>query len=182
MSIPDETTIPLGRAKLFLLIVGSIAFVAIGFWMFNLPDAEIRPDHDPLFVHGIALLCMIFFGLCGLYAIRKLFDKRPGIRFTKEGIIDHSSGVAMGLIPWSDITGFKVHKMHSTRFLVVQLADPQKYVAKGSIVRQKVNQASMSMCGSPVTLNSNSLEISFDELEKLCETYFSRYGSRNGHG
>jgi hypothetical protein len=178
MELPDEMTIPLGKAKIALMIGGSAGFVLLGFWLFRLSDAEIGQMHrSPLFVHGAGLAAMAFFGLTGLFGFRKLFDTGPGLRFTRQGIIDSSSGLAStGLVPWSDITGFDIHKIRSTRILVVKLADPERYVAAGNGVRRRLAAANLRLCGSPVTMSSSALAISFDRLLELCRAYLARYG------
>jgi hypothetical protein len=99
MTVPDETAIPPGRTKIVFLIVVALGFVVFGFCLFNLNDSRILPRHDPTFVHGVALVAMVFFWLCGLFGIRKLFDTRPGLQSTSEGIIDNSNGMAAGFVP-----------------------------------------------------------------------------------
>jgi hypothetical protein len=96
MDLPDEMTIALGKAKIALMIAGSAGFVVLGYWLFHLSDAEILDQmrRNPTIVHGAGLAAMGFFGLTGLFGFRKLFDTGPGLRFTRQGIIDSSSGLA----------------------------------------------------------------------------------------
>src|SRR5690606_6203849 len=62
----DVTTIPLGKAKVLLLIAGAVLFVAAGYWMFQLDPDWIRAQrrfNSPLLVHGVGIAAMLFFGV-----------------------------------------------------------------------------------------------------------------------
>jgi hypothetical protein len=177
MIIPDETAIPFSRGKLVLLVLIAVGFVLLGLWLFQMSDAELLPNHDPIFVRAIALSCIVFFGACGLVGARKLFDRRPGLQFTSAGVIDNSSGVSAGLIPWSEITGLGVFQFRRSRSIVIKVTDPQKYAAAGGLLRRPLNQANIKLCGSPVVVTSSTLKIGFDELYALFEAYLARYGT-----
>ncbi|HEY0098887.1 MAG TPA: STM3941 family protein, partial [Pyrinomonadaceae bacterium] len=106
MDAVDETIIYLSRTKILLLLLGAFAFVAAGIWMFSLGDASIQSQrrfNEPLYVRGLGLAAILFFGSCGLYALKKLFDRKPALVFNSSGIVDNASSVAAGLIPWSDV-------------------------------------------------------------------------------
>ena len=182
MTANDEKVIELSRFKIVLLIVGALAFVALGAWLYLLDDAIIRTwshrYNNPVFVHLSGLLAMVFFGLCAAAGCRKMFDTRPGLVFSKEGLLDNASSVAAGLVPWAEITGAEVLKIQSTRFLVVQVVNPQKYLDRGGPLRRALNRANFSQYGSPVQIPSTALKINFDELLKLFSEYVTRYGHK----
>jgi hypothetical protein len=50
---------------------------------------------------------IIFFGFVGFYLLKKLFNKKPGLIISNSGIVDNSSGISVGFIPWSDIKEIK---------------------------------------------------------------------------
>ena len=80
MESGDETIIELSKTKIVLLLLGASAFMAMGIWMLSLDDASIRSYrsfNEPVLIHGLGLVTIIFFGICGLFALRKLFDKKP---------------------------------------------------------------------------------------------------------
>lgn len=180
MAISEEKVIELSKTKLLLLIFGSLAFIGIGAWMV-LPDSgQIEPQrsfNDPLFVHGIGWVAIVFFGWCGVIGIRKFFDKKPSLVFSSVGITDNSSGVSAGLIPWSEISGFNIYAIQKQKMLIVLVKNPDKYIEVGSVVKRTLNRANYKMCGSPIAITSNSLKISFDELLKLSNEYFTKYGN-----
>jgi hypothetical protein len=153
--------IPLSRTKLIAVLMGSLVFVGAGVWMFLLPPIE--PTEGKL----VGVAAILFFGFAMIVAGRRLFDVEPGLVLDAEGIIDNSSGVGVGRIPWGDITGVKVTKRSGQRFLTIELADPHKYVARGGRLKRLANAANLELVGSPVNISSTALRIGFDELDRL---------------
>jgi hypothetical protein len=181
MNTANEKIIELSKIKVLLLIIGSCAFVAIGLWMLQMDSAEIeaqRRFNSPLFVYGLGTLSIVFFGLCGAFGIKKLFDRKPGLVLSSAGILDNSSGVSAGLIPWSEITGFSVLQVQKQKILIVGVADPEKYIEIGGSLKRVLNRANLKMCGSPIAITSNSLKIGFDELLDSCNQYLAAHGKR----
>lgn len=60
------------------------------------------------------------------------------------------------------------------RMLVVRVADPDKYVERGNALKRVLNRANTRMCGSPVVISANALQISFDELRAELASWLSR--------
>lgn len=179
MNAANETVIKLSKTKVLLLTLGACAFVAFGLWMFQMDSAEIeaqRRFNNPLLVHGIGGLSIVFFGLCGAFGVKKMFDSNPGLVLNSAGIFDNSSGVAAGLVPWSEITGFSVFEVQRQKMLIVGVTNPEKYVERGGSLKRILNRANFKMCGSPIAISSNSLKIGFNELLDVCNQYLAAYG------
>lgn len=180
MTSSEEKIIELSKTKLWLLILGSFVFIGIGLWMVFLDASQIeaqRRFNDPLFIRIIGWIGIVFFGWCGAIGVRKLFDKKPGLIFSREGIIDNSSGVSAGLIPWSEIRGFNVYEIHKQKMLIVLLKNPDKYIEVGSAIKRTLNRTNYKMCGSPVAITSNALNMNFEALLEISHAYFTTYGS-----
>jgi hypothetical protein len=177
---PDERIIAVSRKKVLLMILAACAFVAIGAWMFTLDAATIQAQrrfNNPLIVRAFGLASVIFFGLGGVYAIRKLFDTKPGLVFSRAGILDHSSAVSAGLLPWSEIIGAEVVQIQRQKLLVIKVTDPERYIERGNGLRRALNRANHRMVGSPITISSSALRISFAELVALFNQYYEKFGT-----
>src|SRR3982751_3143564 len=112
MNSMDEKIIELSKSKITIAVLGCCAFVSIGIWLLFVDETKIRSDksfnlflNDPMYVRGLGILAIVFFGLCAILFIKKLFDKKPGLVFSNSGIVDNASSVSAGLIPWSEIVG-----------------------------------------------------------------------------
>lgn len=175
----DEKMIELSKTKLLLLITGALIFVALGIWMYQLDPAWIeaqRRFNSPVLVHGIGVVAIVFFALCGAAGINKLFDKRPGLVLNAAGIVDNTSAISAGRIPWSDIQGFGIHEIQKQKMLVIKLTDPEKYIQASGSMKQALHRMNVRICGSPIAISSNALKINFNELVSLCNSYHTKYG------
>lgn len=178
MEQSNDTIIELSKAKLVLITMGSAAFVAMGLWMLSLDAKEIessREYNSTLFVYGAAWASILFFGLCGFIGIKKLFDDRPGLIISAVGIQDNSSGISAGLIPWKDIAGVSQYQVKTQQFVSIMVSDTEKYAAKGNLLKRMANRANIKMYGTPLSLSSNSLKISHNELFDLITSAFQKY-------
>jgi hypothetical protein len=179
----SERVIELSRTKLVLLIAGSLLMAAMGVWFFmagiggSLIGALGRFGR-PWMIHALGAAAVLFFGGCGIYAIVKSFDRKPGLVLGPTGIVDNSSAVAAGFIPWSDVTGVEIFRFGSQKMLVIRVADPEKYVARGNPLKRALNRANTNMVGSPVAISSNALRIPFNELREEVASRFARHADR----
>lgn len=183
MDSGDETIIGVGKTKMVAVLLGSTAFVAMGIRMFTLDDAAIQSRRslgDPLFVHGLGLVAILFFGSFALYALKKLFDKKPALIFNSSGLVDNASSVSAGFIPWSEVSGAEIIVIGKQKLLVIEVADPRQYIARGNSLQRKLNRANYNLVGSPISITANTLAINFSELISLFNRYWRKYGVKPG--
>jgi hypothetical protein len=178
MNIPDEMAIELSKKKWLLIIALSALFVIMGFWVLTLdPEAVKSLDSNSTKVHVYGWVLVICFGGIGIHGLIKLFDKKPGLQFTKTGVIDNTCSGSAGLIPWSDILGTEIYDEPSgQRMLVVKVTNPDRYIETGGSLQRSAKKANLYMCGSPIKISSIGLKINFDELVDIFNAYISRYG------
>ncbi len=179
MADQDTRMIPMSRSKQVFLAIACLGFVGLCLWLLTL-DAEAiaqqRRFNSPALVQGVAILGIVLFGALGVFNIRKILDQRPGVVLSPEGLEDNSTGVAVGFIPWSDITGVDTYRTFNQRTLVVKVADPQKYLGGGNALARYLRKSNLKLCGSPVTITTAVLKIGYDDLMALIEEYLKRYG------
>jgi len=185
MAVNDERVIALSRGKIVLMVAGALLMAGAGAWFVVASDdgsfvTEMRRFVPPWFIHGLGLVAALFFGGCAVYAIRKSFDTKAGLTLSSAGFVDNSSAIAAGFIPWSEVTGLGTYQVQSQRMLVIHVADAGKYIERGSAVRRAFNRANASLCGSPIVISSNALQMPFDELRTEVAAYVSRYAANAG--
>lgn len=130
---------------------------------------------NPLLVQGIGFVSVVFFGATGIFGSKKLFDLTPGLIVDDKGITDNSSGVCVGLIEWKDISGISKYEVMSTKFLLIHVYNPEKYLAKANKSKARVMKANMKMTGTPLTISSTALQCDFTELTKSVNDAFEEY-------
>jgi len=145
------------------------------FMLLNATEMQTR-KFSPVWLMGFGGIAIIFFGGICISAIKKIVDKRPGLRIDEKGIMDNSSGVSPGLVVWEHIIGIRKIKVSGTRFLLIDVRNPEKYIqdTKKRIKRQ-VMKANAKKYGTPISISSNGLSITFKKLEELIVSAFETY-------
>jgi hypothetical protein len=166
---------PLSKTKLALLTFGAALFVAAGVWL--LVAGSKQTLYDPTIMRLVGGVSIAFFGLCFSYALRKLFDKSPGLKLSPEGLLDNSSGISAGAIPWNQVTKVTVSSIHFQKFLTVHVRNPSPYMTRGNALKRIANQANLKITGSPINISSSALQIEFNDLVKLVQQNLEKYGS-----
>jgi hypothetical protein len=162
----NRIEIPLSKQKIILMLIGSIAFVAIGLW-FVIAPPTIQNSYwgNPTKIMIVGYSSIIFFGLCAFFLIRKLPDNKPGLIIDDNGLIDNSSGVSTGQILWADIEDISVIEIHRQRLIMIHVKNPQDYIDKQkSGFKRRIMTMNFKMYGTPLSITSNALKIPFDEL------------------
>ena len=158
----EAISTPLSKGRIVLLIIGSFAFVALSAGLLLFSDQV--PRMNSIFNKIVVAAGIPFFGLCGVFGVRKLFDDKPGLVIDSEGIVDNSSAVAAGRIPWEEITALRISEVSGQRFLTIMVISHEKYAQGKGRVRAWLNSVNTKMTGSPINISANSLNISLDAL------------------
>ena len=175
MVLPEDRvlSIPVSKFKLVLLLLGATSLTVSAIWVFYLSRYE--PVYVLIWVRTVSLFCIIFFGLCDLYSIKKLFDSNPGLVLNSIGIIDRSSAVSVGQILWRDLDGINVNWIQGQKFLTLYVTNPRKYLRRGGFFQRRINALNYQLYGSPINISVNTLKINFEELTELILHYYERY-------
>lgn len=173
----DTKIIELSKAKILLAIGGSIAFLAVSVYLATLNpvdpgDAWFWRQHSPYFVHGVGIAGAVLCGSLVIWLAIKMFDTKPGLVLDNDGFTDNCSAVSHGFVPWSDVTGLSVFKIKRTRVLVIKVADPERYLGRGNVLRRALVRFGAQYYGSPIQIGSTDLTINFDELSSFFESYW----------
>jgi hypothetical protein len=183
MDSNDEIVIKTSKKKILLLLLGACVFVAIGIWMFSLDDATIqsrRGMNNPMLVHGLGLVAIVFFGIFGLVGVKKLFNNKPALILNKSGIVDNASSVSAGFVPWSAVVAASIVEVQKQKVLVIHVREPEEYIARGNLLRQTLNKANSNMVGSPISIPLNLLAMNFSEVTSLFDQYLRKYAPGSG--
>lgn len=166
MTTEQRIEIPLSKQKLILTLIGSLVFVAIGLWFVINPSAlKSAQRFNPTAIMLVGYAAIVFFGLCVAVIVSKLPDQKPGLIIDAKGLHDNSSGVSAGEILWEDIEALSVIQIHRQKLILLQVKNPQAYIDRQtSGFKRKMMSMNHRMYGTPVSITTNGLKISFDEL------------------
>lgn len=93
----------------------------------------------------------------------------------EKGFIDYYSGLK-GIVTWQSITFVKTLEIQSNKLLIIGQKDPQKIISKQSKYRQFWMQQNLNRYGGPICIAPGALSIKFDQLLKLIEESWKKYG------
>lgn len=167
MSISQQQMeIPLSKKKLTLMVLGSLIFIGLGILFVINPEKYSNPImRNPTVIFIAGLASILFFGICFFFIANKLADNSPGLIIANDGILDNSSGVSAGKILWTDIEDLSVIKIYRQKLIMLQVNNPQDYIDKQeSGLKRSIMTMNYKMYGTPLSITSNGLKISFDEL------------------
>jgi len=175
----QEIVIKLSKTKMLVLLAGSIGFVAVGFWLWQIADVQHR--YFPLYVKFAATLSIGFFGLGAVFIFVKLFDSNPGLIINDEGITDNASGASAGLVRWENITKVRITEIVNQKFITIDVNNADEILNRQSDSKRAMMQQNIKLCNSPVNISTNMLQCNFQKLYDLIkEEVFRRDVMRKG--
>ncbi|NEN25693.1 hypothetical protein G3O08_19570 [Cryomorpha ignava] len=166
MSKSDKIIILLSKSKLTLLMLSSIMFVGLGLWFLISPPEINNPIFgNPTLIFSVGLASTLFFGIMTFFYAKKLPDNKPGLIIDNEGITDNSSGVAAGLIKWTDLKSISVMKIHRQKLIMLFVKNPQSYIDRQpSGFKRKIMQMNFNKYETPLSITANGLKCNFEDL------------------
>src|SRR5690606_30322687 len=156
------------KKKSLLLLIGSIAFVALGFWLLmeadNLTGWRAR---NPVFTRGIGIASIIFFGLGIFVGIKRLIKSEIALIIDPIGLNVNPKKSLTEFIKWHEILGFEEIKIQSTRILIIGVKNPEYWLEKEtSTIRKKMMQFNINNYNSPFNIAAAGLDISSNDLNE----------------
>ncbi|MBN1463967.1 MAG: hypothetical protein JXQ69_01195 [Paludibacteraceae bacterium] len=164
----NKIEIPISKTKTSLILLIGLIFVIIGALFILTPEkftTSLYRNPQTILIIGIA--AVLFFGAASIYGFIKLFDKRIGLSIDENGITDNSNASSVGLIEWNDIVEIKTEHFKYTKFILIYISNPNKYLKRVNGFKRKLMQANMNMYGTPLSITSSTLKYNFDDLDSL---------------
>jgi len=167
--------IKLSRTKTLRLVTGSFVFVIFGLLFLLAPVTFIYPIlRNVMIIRIVGVIGVLFFGTVGLLGLKKMFNKTLGLTIDENGITDNTNATSVGLINWADITEIKTKQVMSSKSLLIFTSNPDKYLNRANGFKRILMKGNMKMCGTPLTITPNTLNVGFDKLERLIKENYNQ--------
>jgi len=154
----DELTFTASRSKAAFVLLASIAFVAIGYFM--------RLEKP-----FIGWACMIFFGLGIPVGLIMLFSPNSTyLRLDTDGF-EMGSFVKKTRIKWTDVAGFELAAIRGAKMIAIIYAPHYEGQKMGRAVAENLSGMEGAI--------PNSYNAPLDEVLKTLNEWQARYGRRN---
>lgn len=157
------------RAKMALVLLGSIAFVAIGVWIGTSDVAR------GLAIWKVVLASYVgvpFFAACGLYAAYRLVIRRPALEIDATGITDAASAVGAGRLSWDEVDHVVLYKYSGQAMLGIVPKNLDQFLNRQSPMRRSLTKFNMSLGCAPVNVPQVGVSMNLAELANLLHTRF----------
>lgn len=176
MTDREKSEIAVSKKKMIKGLIASIFFVLLGLWIVIFqPATDNAVFNNPILKYGASLASVLFFGFAIFYYSKKLASNKPGLIIDDDGIIDNSSAVSAGRIPWTDIINITTAKVFRQEFLVLIVANPNEYIGRQTkILKRKGMQYNFRKYGSPLVISANGLTCNTKELKILLTEKLTR--------
>ena len=168
VSSQSEIVIPASPRKLLLILAGSLAFVAGGFWMLSVND------EDTLKRTAVGIASIGFFGACGLYAVFRLVKPSPAVVINDRGIVDNASALSTGLTRWDEIEEIREYSYQNQVFLGIYPKDLEAWLAKRPAWKRSAIRANLLLGVAPANIPQVVLPMRVSELLKDIDARFQR--------
>ena len=111
--------------KAWLLVLGALAFVAMGWFLITVAvdDSEWRLHR----VAGpIGVFAIVFGALGVVFLLRRAIHRRPVLTLSDDGFIDGSMLGGNAFVPWSEVTELRIQRWGSVRCITGRVTEPDR--------------------------------------------------------
>ena len=164
----DFVALP-SRWRRILLTLGAVAFVVIGLWMVGtFGPAPLPPRSSLETANAVGWLAIIFFGVCAVVGLKKVFETREQLRINADGIrYPHWSD---SVIPWPQITDVTVWSYRGQKAAILHLRDPARFPGPGGVTGMLAS-ASNKLTGGDVAISLTGTDRSFTDAMAAIAQY-----------
>lgn len=146
------------------LMVAASLFILIAPWVVQHPHHPL--SHAALLGSVvIGAVGLLFFGGCLLWLLLRRIDLTPALTADPLGLMDRSNALGSHTrVPWRDINGFRVKPFMGQEFVVVDLAEPQRFTRQANGLRWLALKVNQGIVGSPWTITPTLFGCTAGEL------------------
>ncbi len=148
------------RWRVALMVLGAVAFVALGLWMGGLfgpaPESHRYPRAEVVVVGWFSV---VLFGLCGVVAIKRLFAGGEELRIGSAGI--RSRPWSDQTVPWSEIVDVTTWSYKGQRSIILHLRDPARFPGRG--LAALLTRANRMFTGGNIAISLTGTDRGFDD-------------------
>lgn len=147
------------RLKLLTLIVLDVVMVAGSAW---LALSHVLPPVTEI----VGWTGILFFGLCGGWMLSRLFSHRISLALDRNGLVDNSSALPSGKIPWDQISRLGITTLQHQRLLGIDVRD------RTVLPHPRLGDANVGIAGYPVYIASTAIDRKLEDLHDLIARYW----------
>ncbi len=161
----SRKTILLGIALIVASVYGVLVWIDIYF---------LRQFPEDLFDFCMAF-CLPFFIIISAFLIKKMFDKRPAVTLSPQGITNYSNFVTSDLIKWNEIERFEFVKVRGAGLIYIFVTDVDHFIRQASGISFIFMKMGSWISDTPITISTDTLDCSVNDLMKALNYKLEKY-------
>lgn len=175
-----EIKIYSNKKKAFFLLLGSLAFVILGFFCFiNAENTKGILFRNPLIIKSAGIISVLFFGFGIFVSIKQLSKDQLMLIIDEKGI--NVNPKKEKVIFWESIDGFIESNINSVKIIVVQINNSIDYInVETNKIRKSLMKYNLNNYGSPFNISSSTMNLNHAELFKLLNENLIKYKFKGG--
>jgi len=148
------------RPRLAVMILGSVAFLALGLWMAGVlgPPPE-SSRYSSGFITLVGWVTIAFSVVCFVLGGQRFLDRREHLRIGVVGI--RSTQWSGQTIPWSEIVDVTTWTLNRQQALVLHLRDPARFPGRG--LAAMTAAANRSLTGGDISVSVTGTDRTFED-------------------
>lgn len=125
---------------------------------------------------GVLWVCFGFMGLLCLMMLYSLVTRKLKIILDAKGLTYTSIYGTTIQVSWSDVTGARVMKVKSNKFILIDLQKPQQHIrALPTAFGRRGARNNYKLYGTPICISTTLLQRSHDEIMQALEQAYQHY-------
>jgi hypothetical protein len=162
---PDAIVIYPSRGRVFLALLGSAVFVALGAFLWRIGGIRNQVA---------AVASCVVFGLCLIFAVIRLISHQPALIINSSCLMDNSSALGGYTVRWDEVEGIYISSVRASlfstqRFLSICLKRPEEFLSRQSAFRARWMKANVALVGAPVNISASPLPVRLEELMAMIQ-------------
>lgn len=172
------TEIPLNKAKLRQNLVFSLIFIGFAARIMFFPKPGSFSGHHPGISITVGILTALFFLLAIAFNLQKLMQSSKALVISEDGILDNTTLISAGFIPWADIEDIRNKKIMGQSFIKVILKNPRQYEDKQTGIKRGLFRFNYKSTGA-VSIPVSFLKSNASDVEAIINQQFTHVGVKN---
>ena len=154
MSTTDALVVRQSRARVVRLVLVALVFVLIGVAMLA----------DGGWTAVVGGLTVVLFGFALVLALRQVVRSGQGLVIDREGIVESTSSVSVGRIPWAAVAEVEPFTLGGQRYLGIGLVDREGFLAGLAGPQRALLRRSADLAGHDLNIPLQTLKTTDEEL------------------
>jgi hypothetical protein len=175
----DKIEIKSSKKKTCLIMLGVIIFTLSFLPLFFYPNYFVSYIFTNIFfIQTIGFIGFLLFGWVTVALVIKQSKNEINLTVDDFGILDNSNLVKIGLIEWKDILEIKKHNLMSSKLILINVNNPEKYIEKAESKYQAfLIKSNIKMYGTPITISTSLLNCNLEKLEVILTQEFEKHNT-----